>query len=404
MELRDGRTAEGTALLQRMLADDPGRRDALVILGCSVAEVNVDAGFDCIEVAARAAIAAGEWGSAAAAVNEFVSRVPNHVPALTRLVQICVDGGLEATVHSAQVQLVDAYLAAGAGLDARVVAEQVVAREPWDRANIERFRRALALLGEEHIDAVIAERLSGQTPFTSQTVLYSGEPSVEPPRPSTSMPPSAPAAPPADAGPAAGDLFSLSADSIELKRILGALEPEPPQPARTESHEVDLSLDLQDLKSGQEGLTAAKPAPLEDVLKGMRDQAVHDASPETAEQHFKLASTYLQMGMQDDAIKALEVSARSPRHRFKVGAMLAKLYLDRGDRAHAIEWYERALQAPAPDPASAHALLYDLAVALEAEGESARALAVLLELQAEAGDYRDMAVKLEYLTKAQMGS
>ena len=99
----------------RMLADDPRRRDALVILGCSVAEVNADAGYECIEVAARTAIAADEWGSAAAALNEFVNRVPNHIPALMRLVEICVDGGLEATMHSAQAQLADAYLTVGAG-------------------------------------------------------------------------------------------------------------------------------------------------------------------------------------------------------------------------------------------------------------------------------------------------
>ena len=136
-----------------MLADDPSRRDALVILGCSVAEVNPDAGYECIEVAARTAIAADEWGSAAAALNEFVNRVPNHIPALMRLVEICVDGGLEATMHSAQAQLADAYLTVGAGVEARVIAEDLVAREPWDRSNIERFRRALALLGETDIDA-----------------------------------------------------------------------------------------------------------------------------------------------------------------------------------------------------------------------------------------------------------
>jgi predicted Zn-dependent protease len=34
MELRDGRIPEGTLLLQRMLVDDPTRRDALVILSC----------------------------------------------------------------------------------------------------------------------------------------------------------------------------------------------------------------------------------------------------------------------------------------------------------------------------------------------------------------------------------
>ena len=72
MELRDGRIVEGTEVLERILAEDPSRRDALVSLGCSVAEVNPDAGYECVDVAARAAIAADEWESAAAAFNEFV--------------------------------------------------------------------------------------------------------------------------------------------------------------------------------------------------------------------------------------------------------------------------------------------------------------------------------------------
>ena len=56
-----------------------------------------------------------DWPGAAAALQEFVTRVPNHIPALMRLVEICVDGGLEATMYSAQAQLADAYIAAGAG-------------------------------------------------------------------------------------------------------------------------------------------------------------------------------------------------------------------------------------------------------------------------------------------------
>ncbi len=93
-----------------------------------------------------------------------------------RLVEICVDGGLEATMHSAQAQLADAYLTVGAGTEARVIAEDLVAREPWDRSNIERFRRALALLGETDIDAIIAERLSGQSPFTSTDFMWPADP------------------------------------------------------------------------------------------------------------------------------------------------------------------------------------------------------------------------------------
>jgi tetratricopeptide (TPR) repeat protein len=102
-------------------------------------------------------------------------------------------------------------------------------------------------------------------------------------------------------------------------------------------------------------------------------------------------------------MKALQVAARSAHHRFRAGAMLGKAYLDSGDRANAIEWYGRALEAAAPSPQAQHALLYELALLLEASGENARALAVLLELQADAGEYRDVSSRLEQL-KVQMGS
>ena len=400
MELREGHIPEGKALLEKMLADDPSRRDALVILGCSVAEVNPDAGYECIEVAARTAIAADEWGSAAAALNEFVNRVPNHIPALMRLVEICVDGGLEATMHSAQAQLADAYLIVGAGTEARVIAEDLVAREPWDRSNIERFRRALALLGETDIDAMIAERLSGQSPFTSTDFMWPADPG------GSEM---APMPVDTNASTAAPDVSEPEPTASEPVSAADTLLPEvghqqtTAMPAHT-SHEVDLSDIFQDMHNQAGNGSVARPAPaIEDVLKGLRDQAAQDDSPDSAEQHFKLAATYVDMGMQEEAMKALEVAARSPRHRFRAGAMLAKAHLDAGDRAHAIEWYERAVEAPAPSPMALHALLYELASELEAQGESARALAVLLELQADAGEYRDISKRLEQL-KVQMGS
>ena len=46
-------------------------------------------------------------------------------------------------MYSAQAQLADAYITAGSGAEARFIAEDLVAREPWDRSNVERFRRAL---------------------------------------------------------------------------------------------------------------------------------------------------------------------------------------------------------------------------------------------------------------------
>src|SRR6185503_18615087 len=107
--------------------------------------------------------------------QEFVTRVPNHIPALMRLVEICVDGGLEATMYSAQAHLADAYIAAGMAAEARFISEDLVAREPWERANIERFRQAPVLMGEPDPDGLIAQRLSGQVPFTSTDLSLGGE-------------------------------------------------------------------------------------------------------------------------------------------------------------------------------------------------------------------------------------
>lgn len=392
MELRAGRIDEGTAVLQQILAGDPARRDDLVILGCSVAEINPDAGYQCIDVAANASVAAGEWGSAAAALNEFVNRVPNHIRALMRLVEICVDGGLEATMHSAQAQLADAYLMVGAGTEARAISEDLVAREPWDRANIERFRRALILLGETDVDATIAERLSGEVPFTSTDFVWPAEPAATElaPMPVPIEQPPSVAAPPVVEPPP---------DASEVVAAPEAAPSHEETASKRDAYEVDLTGALQDFDHVEDEPT---PTPLEDVLKGMRDTVAQDSSPEAAEQHFSLAAQYMEMGMMDDATQALQVAARSPRHRFRASAMLANAFIKSGDHARAIDWYERAVEAPAPSPEAHHALLYDLASLLETQGEAARALAVWLELRSEAGEYRDVSRRLEQL-KVQMG-
>jgi tetratricopeptide (TPR) repeat protein len=438
--LREGKTADGLAIFRDVLSLDADRRDQLIILGCAVAETDVEAGFQCTELAVEKAIEQDEWGSAAAALNEFVNRVPNHIPALMRLVEICVDGGLEATMYSAQAQLADAYLVAGCGSEARVIAEDLVAREPWERANMERFRRALALLGVEDVDAVIAERLSGQSPFTSTDpfgapaeeeplAVLDDERPAPPARPPVPPPPEpahaagdpgprAAAAPPSArkpgpkpapaSGPDSMDVFDLGSETLDLESFL---KPEVPagrpavEPER--AHEIDLSSMLDDLQS-----TAAKAPPepgphekarhagdVEGVFNELREEVKHQASAEEAAQHYKLATTYVEMGLIEEAMRALEVAVRAPRSRFEAASLLGRLHLQRGATEQAIEWFERAAEAPAPDPEAGRSLLYDLAATLEQQGESDRALAVFLELQADAGQYKDVAQRLARLTR-----
>jgi tetratricopeptide (TPR) repeat protein len=375
VELLGGRNDEGRRAIGQALKLDREQAQNAVAVGCRLAESNPEAGYQFIDAVAEAALAEGDYAAAAVGLHEFTMRVPSHLVALMRLVEICVDGGLESTMYEAQAQLADAYLESGRGLEARIISEDLVAREPWNRANLDRFRRALVMLGEADPDAIIADRLSGDSPFLATDKLdlnegVSFEKAAAPP----AAKPAAPAA----------------------KKKKGA-----------ESTEGGAEIDLTDALAG----AAAPPSPapaaapaarsLDQVFRGLRDEAGRQSAEEGAAEQYRLGLTYHEMGMHDDAIKALELASRSPRQRFDAASMLGRLYLDRKDTAHAIEWLERAAEAPAPTPDAGRSLLYDLAQTLEAAGESARALAVFVELESESGGFKDVAGRIDRLSKVQ---
>jgi tetratricopeptide (TPR) repeat protein len=433
IRLRGQTPEEGVAVIKRLLSEDPTRRESIAMLGWRVAEQAPEAGFSVVELVADAAVAESDWAGAAAALQEFVTRVPNHVPALMRLVEICVDGGLEATMYSAQAQLADAYIAAGMATEARFIAEDLVAREPWERANVERFRRALELMGEADPDAVIAQRLSGESPFTSTELLM---PELEDEQPAApvlteeevekEVDPdillvdaleqelvggSAPKTPIARAEQ---KQFTVSSPhAIDLGDILGDFDDAPPaapsRPATARASaddvEVDLSIVLDPSKSAAAPATPAPArepaADLDSVFGNMREQAARKSGLDEADKEYKRGLALRAKGDIDGCIAALETASRSPKLRFATSWLIARLYRDRKMMPQAVEWLERATLAPAGTTDDAHQVLYELADGLEQVGEAARALAVLLELQADAGDYQDIDARISRLTKVQ---
>ena len=376
MELRANRLAEGKAAVVQALALDRNQAQAVVVLGCKLAESNPEAGYQPIDAVADAAVAEGDFAAAAVALHEFTTRVRSHLVALMRLVEICVDGGLESTMYEAQAALADGYLDQGRAMEARIISEDLVAREPWNRVNIDRFRRALVMLGESDPDGIISERLSGESPFlaTEKMDLNEGV-TFDTPRQEE------PVAPP------------KVAPVKETKK--GKAKPAP----------AEVEIDLTDMLNDPAGSAGQAQAPaarsLDQVFRGMRDESTRESSEEAAAEQYRLALTYHEMGMPEDAITALEAAARSPRQRFDAASMLGRLYLERKDTAHAIEWLERASEAPAPTPDAGRALLYDLASTLESVGEHSRALAVFVELESESGGYRDVNKQIERLSKVQ---
>jgi len=241
------------------------------------------------------------------------------------------------------------------------------------------------MLGESDPDGIIADRLSGESPFmaTDKMDLNDGvtfdDPEPPPPPPPPAKAPKGPKGKSAKAAP-------------------------PPEPVESDSIEIDLSSALEDFGPAPAAdlpLVPPPPRSLEQAFRGIRDEVGRQSSEENAAEQFRLAQTYLDMGMVEDAITAFEVAAQSPRQRFDAASALGRLYLDRKEIERAIEWLERAAEAPAPTAEAGHALLYDLAMTLATVGESSRALAVLVELESDAGSYRDVAQQIDRLSKVQ---
>jgi tetratricopeptide (TPR) repeat protein len=423
-----------------------------------------------VEVAAEACVAGGDWEAAATAIQAYVAQVPTYIPALMRLVEICVDGGLESTMYRAQAQLADAYLAAGAVADARFIAEDLVAREPWEITHIERFRRTLELLGEPDPDGIIAERLSGQTPFTSTDLMaedaaaaaaaaeqarLQAEAEAELMARTLAMlaevegdedhehveeehveeehdgPPPVVTPPPRPAEQSTH--FELSSNAIDLDSLFGELEAEAAAPAPAprakkktskrkskakgsqQSVEVDLSVELAGMKPQE--VVVPEPAPAEpepepaeptsndidSIFAKMRTEASRRTTGDGAEAQLKRGLALHREGRIDECIEAFAVASRSPRHRFQASSLIGRIYRERDQLHEAIEWFERAAQAPAATADDGFLLMYELADALEAAGEVSRALAVCMELQANAGEFRDIAERVDRLAKVQTG-
>jgi tetratricopeptide (TPR) repeat protein len=427
-ELAAGNEADGRVLLTRAVMIAPDRHgDVLAIADGLAADGRVDSAYGCVEVLCDAAVLGGDWEMAIGALQHFVRDQSHrrhgaggqaHVAALSRLVEVAVDAGRDDVLRAAQAALADAYLDAGRAQEARVIAEDLVAQDPAADAHRNLLRRALEALGVANIDEILSAPLDADSLLPESLDLSDlGSPDTEAGAavPVVEAAPATPLLmlheqPEESAVPDAEDDGRIVLESLEidLTEIVAGIKPSqavppPAVPNATTAPEPPQPAPRAPLVAPPEA-PPEPPPDLEAIFDQMRARASRDEQASGACAQYDRGLAHLTAGRLHEAMLDLEAAARVPSLRFQAAAALGRIQLSRGELHSGVEWLERAAEAPASSPEEGHAILYELADALERMGEQARSLAILIELDTHAANYRDVPARIGVMTRAQTGN
>jgi len=380
-ELEAGRLDEGREDLRAALADRGLFGSALAFMS-QIAARHPDAAYVAADALMDSALGARDVDHALEAIRSFLDGVPSHVPAALRFVEICMEESLDDMLPLAQARLAAAYTAAGQHDLARQMSAEPIDEGKGQRAAGEGDER-----GGGKKEKQEAIDLGVQVPEFD--VYVYGQP-IEPE-------PVEPAKGPAEPG---GPSEPVETEEQLIARLLAEEAAQEAMAVPEVLPEIDLTASLDSLDAG-----TAPDAPAPEAAEapaGARPR-IRDEEQQGAESAFEEAGLAAALGQAADAGRLYAEAAGFPPLRFRAAAALGRLLRDQGRLADAIEWFERAAEVPAPDRDAGHALLYDLGDALERHGESMRALAIFMELNADAGDYRGIAARVERLARAEIG-
>ena len=394
VELARRDDAAACATLTRFIAAAPGRSpDVLRLAGELGRAGEARRAFACIEIVVDDAVLRGDWDKAIDVLQQFLVH-GSHVPALEKLVQVATDAGHEDVLQESRERLADAYLENGQGPEARSVAEMLFAGATDSAVHAARLRRAMELSGVEEPDEAV-QALRARLGTESVAVAT--------PAPDTEI---------------AVDVEELAIDVDAAVFTVSGIEEEVLEPPEVESPveiprvservnqpvEIDLSDALAALGGSPAAAAGKRPAAgasLEAIFEAMRPRGADYRTVAEGAELYERGVRRLEDGEVRDGLADLAEAARVPAFRFPAAARLGREYVARGHAHAGIEWLERAAEMPAPSRDAGLAVLYDLGAALDAVGEGTRSLAVMMEIEADEPNYRDVRQRLEVLTRAE---
>ena len=428
LEFADGREDEARTAMGRMLALAPDREADIVRLADElIAKGRIESAFACVDAITDAVLLQGEVQRAVDVLQKFIEQA-SHPPAIAKLAGVAEDlvRGDPASDAYADL-LLQALTRQGTANPDKAVA-RVRAGQSLEAAADDALSMDDLDLGAAGPEAAASDAMPEVDIFVypekdtpSVPDLPAADMPIEPPAVNAAIPDP----------PITGDedhTVMLEMAEIDLSTALSGLKSlgivlpptssaPPPASSPATSSPADKAPAQQPavadalpetpnfVEVSARKPAADEPAPdIEDVFAQMRAKTARDQQASAALGQYEQALQFIEQGLDKEAITALEAAARVPMLRFKAAARLGRILIDRGDLNEGIEWLERAAEAPASSPEEGYDLLYELAGALEAQGETARALAILMELDAESDGYRDVRTRIMYLSRAQTES
>jgi tetratricopeptide (TPR) repeat protein len=427
LEFVDGREEDARNAMGRVLALAPDREPDIVRIADELtAKGRIESAFACIDAITDAALLNGDAPRAAEALRAFVEQTP-YDPAIFKLVEIALDLVGTDPGNDAHAGLLRDVLVRSGRTDAEEAVARVRAGKPMDLIEeppppppVAPPAPAPTAVPVEDLDlGPVAPDIQTTEEIAELDVfVYPEKDTPRVPDVPEEIPIEAPVAthtPIPDPTITADEdgTVMLEMAEIDLSTALSGLmssgailppraatpapapAPAPPEPAPPPPEPAPPPAQPEPVA------TTEPPPDIEDVFAQMRAKTAREQQASAALQQYEKGMQFIEQGLDKEAIAALEAAARVPMLRFKAAARLGRLLIDRGELNEGVEWLERAAEAPATSPEEGYDLLYELAGALEAQGESARALAILIELEAEAGGYRDVSTRIMYLSRVQ---
>jgi pilus assembly protein FimV len=185
-------------------------------------------------------------------------------------------------------------------------------------------------------------------------------------------------------------------------------EPSYPEEPRAEAQGIDLGVELGELFGAQSATPSEAPstdlgdAGLADIFKEFKKGVDKQLDKEDYDTRYNLGIAYKEMGLVDEAIAEFQLAAKDTNRLLECSSMLGICFMEKGMPKLAVKWFEKGLKAPGRLDEEYHGLRYDLAMALEAAGETDKALNLYTDLYGQDANFRDVAAKLRDL-KASLG-